>query len=85
MGKQLPADWRIDALCLEADRRRMERGILGYSYGQLMKDTTEAQRESIYEKYLKERKRRPGREPEKLIESHISIYGGHRVGGGHKK
>lgn len=46
----LPADYAIDGLSLEAERRSK---VLGrpYSYGQLVADTTEAQRERIVENY----------------------------------
>lgn len=47
----IPADYAIDALALEAERRRRRMGIPGYSYGQLVADTTPAERESIAEAY----------------------------------
>lgn len=48
----IPADYAIDALSLEAERRSK---LLGrpYSYGQLMADTTQAERETIAENYRK--------------------------------
>ena len=46
----LPADYAIDGLSLEADRRAKALGR-PYSYGQLVADTTEAQREKIVESY----------------------------------
>lgn len=47
---QLPADYAIDGLSLEASRRAKELGR-PYSYGQLVADTTEAQREKSEENY----------------------------------
>ena len=47
---QLPADYAIDGLSLEASRRAKKLGR-PYSYGQLIADTTEAEREAIVEKY----------------------------------
>ena len=47
---KLPADYAIDALALETDRRRKTLGR-SYSYGQLIADTTLAQREQIAEDY----------------------------------
>lgn len=47
---KLPADYAIDALALETDRRRKALGR-SYSYGQLVADTTLAQREQIAEDY----------------------------------
>lgn len=47
---QLPADYAIDGLSLEASRRAKALGR-PYSYGQLIADTTPAQREKIVESY----------------------------------
>lgn len=47
---QLPADYAIDGLSLEASRRAKALGR-PYSYGQLIADTTPAQREQIVESY----------------------------------
>lgn len=51
-SKKLPEDYAIDALSLEAERRRK---LLGRpcSYGQLVADTTLAQRQEIAEAYRK--------------------------------
>lgn len=49
---KLPADYAIDALALETDRRRKALGR-SYSYGKLIADTTPAQREQIAEDYRK--------------------------------
>lgn len=63
MGRSvnLPADFAIDALSLEAQRRGRERGR-PYSYGQLVADTTREQREEIAEAYeaAARRKQRSG-------------------------
>lgn len=47
----IPADYAIDALSLEAERRRKLMGVPGYSYGQLVADTTPSERENIAEAY----------------------------------
>ena len=51
-SKKLPEDYAIDALSLEAERRSK---LLGRpcSYGQLVADTTLAQRQEIAEAYRK--------------------------------
>lgn len=49
----LPADYAIDGLSLEASRRAKKLGR-PYSYGQLIADTTEAEREQIVERYRAE-------------------------------
>lgn len=50
LSRKLPEDYAIDALSLEAERRSK---VLGrpYSYGQLVADTTIAQRKEIVEEY----------------------------------
>lgn len=53
----LPADYAIDAMSLEAQRRSREIGR-PYSYGQLVADTTRAQREEIAEAYEESAKRK---------------------------
>lgn len=52
----LPEDYAIDALAIEADRRRE---MLGrpYSYGKLVADTTLEERSVIAEKYRRRKKR----------------------------
>ena len=47
---KLPEDYAIDGLSLEAERRAKALGR-PYSYGQLIADTTPAQREVIVEDY----------------------------------
>ena len=54
--RTVPADYRVDALALEATRRSRELGR-PYSYGQLIADTTEAERDEIAERYREELKR----------------------------
>lgn len=48
---KIPADYAIDALSMEAERRRRKMGVPKYSYGQLVADTTESEREAIAEDY----------------------------------
>ena len=50
-GFQIHADYAIDALTLEAERRRKKMGVARYGYSQLMADTTPEQRETIVEQY----------------------------------
>ena len=48
--KNLPDDYAIDAMALEAERRGKELGR-PYSYGKLMASTTEAERDEIKRNY----------------------------------
>lgn len=48
---ELPADYALDALSEEALRRGKNMGRPDYSYGKLVVDTTEAEREQILEDY----------------------------------
>lgn len=51
MGRRkLPEDYRLDALAVEA-RRREEKLGRPYSYGQLVADTTEYERDLICDEY----------------------------------
>lgn len=50
--KKLPADYAIDALAMEADRRR-QLGHHQYSYGKLVAETTYEERQVLAEKYRK--------------------------------
>lgn len=68
--RKVPADYAIDALVLEADRRSKALGR-PYSYGQLVADTTREEREKIAEEYKQALK--------KALKK-----GRHRVGGGTK-
>ena len=52
MEAGLPSDFAIDALALEADRRRKLAGR-PYSYGQLVAATTEAEREALADRYAR--------------------------------
>ena len=47
----IPADYAIDALSMEAERRRKQKGLVRYSYGELVADTSPAEREAIAEAY----------------------------------
>lgn len=66
MSRKLPEDYAIDALSLEAERRSK---LLGrpYSYGQLVADTTQAQRQEIAEDYRKGVSRKKDRNAERYI------------------
>lgn len=61
MEAGLPADFAIDALALEADRRRKLAGR-PYSYGQLVAATTEEERTVLAEQYARRKRRREHRE-----------------------
>ena len=59
----LPADYRVDALAVEAERRAREMGRPDYNYGKLVADTTPEEREQIaedYKRYFKRRYRKGG-------------------------
>lgn len=58
---KLPEDYAIDALSLEAQRRGKLIGDPHYSYGQLVADTTEEERERIADCYRAEYRRKQGR------------------------
>lgn len=66
MEAGLPADFAIDALALEADRRRKLAGR-PYSYGQLVAATTEAEREALADRHARQKKR-GGRDKTTLLE-----------------
>lgn len=51
MAKRLPADYAIDAMAREVERRRKLPGKHQYSYGKLIADTTEESRSLIAEEY----------------------------------
>lgn len=53
---KLPGDYRLDSLAKEADRRAKKSG-LPYSYGKLVADTTESQRDEIAEDYRRNYRR----------------------------
>lgn len=55
-ASKLPQDYRLDALAKEADKRAKQSG-LPYSYGKLVADTTESQRDEIAEGYRRNNKR----------------------------
>lgn len=62
--KKLPADYAIDALAMEADRRR-QLGHHQYSYGKLVAETTYEERQVLAEKYRKGELCRRAGEPQK--------------------
>ncbi len=55
---KLPADYAIDALSLEAERRAKKMNRPDYSYGKLIADTTRCERERIVDTYRAEYKRK---------------------------
>lgn len=55
---KLPEDYRVDALAREAEKRARQMGRPDYSYGKLVADTTEEERETIAEEYKKHFKRK---------------------------
>lgn len=59
LKSKLPEDYAIDALAVEVDRRKKELNRPDYSYGKLVADTTQEQRERICDEYRarKERKK----------------------------
>lgn len=50
---ELPKDYALDALALEADKRAKNMGDPSYSYGKLVADTSEAERMEILTGYRK--------------------------------
>ncbi len=58
MAEKLPADYALNALAEEAERRRKKMGALKYNYGMLVADTTEEEREQIVERYRARHQRR---------------------------
>lgn len=58
MSAKLPEDYAIDALAVEADKLR-QAGKHQYSYGKLVADTTEEQRQRIAEQYRKKKHGEP--------------------------
>lgn len=61
ISSKLPADYRIDALAIEADRIAKKTGRPDYSYGKLVADTTEGQRDEIAEDYKRKFRKKKGR------------------------
>ena len=51
LGRNLPADFAIDAMVAEVERRKKEPGRHSYSYGKLIADTSRSEREQIAEVY----------------------------------
>lgn len=58
MAKQSCSDLALTALAVEAERRRKARGLIRYSYGDLVADTTPGERQQIIENYRRRQKRR---------------------------
>ena len=58
MSARLPEDYAIDALAVEADKLR-QAGKHQYSYGKLVADTTEEQRQQIAERYRRKKHGEP--------------------------
>lgn len=58
---KLPADYAIDALSLEAERRAKKMNRPDYSYGKLIADTTPEERERIADTYRAEYRKKRGR------------------------
>ena len=57
---KLPADYAIDALSKEAERRAKKMNRPDYSYGKLIADTTPEERERIVDAYRAECRRKKG-------------------------
>ena len=57
---KLPGDYALDALALEVDRRAKKLNRPDYSYGKLIADTTQEERERITDTYRAEYKRKRG-------------------------
>lgn len=51
MAKRTQSDLALTALAVEAERRRKARGLIRYSYGDLVADTTPEERQRIIEDY----------------------------------
>lgn len=68
---KLPEDYAIDGLSLEAERRAKQLGR-PYSYGQLIADTTEDQREEIVEDY-RFRAEKAGRQGRYRVNSGVCV------------
>lgn len=49
-------DVALTALAVEAERRRKEKGLLRYNYGDLVADTTPEEREQIVRKWRRKKR-----------------------------
>lgn len=58
MAKPTQSDIALSALAAEAERRRKARGLLRFSYGDLVAETSLEERQEIIEAYKKDRRRR---------------------------
>lgn len=57
-SRKLPSDYALDALSIEAANRGKQMGRADYSYGKLVADTTQEERERIADSYRANFKRR---------------------------
>lgn len=69
MAKKTQSDLALTALAVEAERRRKEKGLIRYNYGDLVAETTPEERQQIIEKYKKGRHRRPPEAAERFTET----------------
>ena len=58
MARKSESDLAITALAVEAERRRKQKGLIRYNYGNLVADTTPEERQRIIEDYKSGRRRR---------------------------
>ena len=66
MAQPTQSDIALSALATEAERRRKARGLLRFSYGDLVAETTLEERQEIIERYKKDRRRRGGKTGERF-------------------
>lgn len=58
MKRRTNSDLALTALAVEAERRRKEKGLLRYSYGNLVADTSPKERQQIIARYRKRHRER---------------------------
>lgn len=73
---QLPGDFALDALSTEALRRGKRMGRADYSYGKLVADTTQEERERIVDTYRAESRKRKARTISCFLEADQAGTGG---------
>ena len=56
MAENYTTDEILTALAVEAERRRKKKGLNRYNYGDLVADTTPAERQRILENYRRRKK-----------------------------
>ena len=66
MAQPTQSDIALSALAAEAERRRKARGLLRFSYGDLVAETSLEERQEIIERYKKDRRRRGGKTGERF-------------------